>query len=675
MRILILALLTLPAFGAQLFGAQQWIELKTRRFELYSGASESATRETLHRLDQMDAFLSKLPEFKPKSEAPVRVVIFSTVEQFAPYKAKNFEAGHYESSGVRDWIALGPVYDPLIVAHEFTHLTVHRAGLQLPAWLNEGLADFFSTAAVTGAEVRIGAVPQTRMNALTAGKWMDLEALLAFDDKRYEAMTEAEAGVLYPESWALTHMFYMSPDYAGDFPKLLRALDHNKAPGDVLQRVYQKGADAVTAGVRSYIAQPKLADKVLPLSAGGTEAPAPAPAAYPITPFVTDLILADLLGVMGNKTKDKEARAAFEQLNARYRPADEIRTLSADDAPSMAAIYVQLGLTGRESDPNAALLEVVDRITKLPQIQQPKPDSAPSLAEMYFQIGLAKNAARQPAGNIAEAFDKSVTLRPDYLAAHQQLIKTWRKAQEYGKAVEAVNRAVAALPDTLELHLIGGEIYTDMKDFPGAMAEYGKIPADSGFASSVVNGYMGVAASYREGGQLDSAMDVAMRSRPWVHGAFDTKRVADMMVFAGQQKALAALRAGNLAEAGKTLDSYRPYASGVADRNEADRIADLMKARAKGKYAAHPGEKAEHVEGTVQGLDCTAAGPLLRVMAGDRELKFDLPGPELVEVRAVGTKQIDIACGKMEPFHIAIDYVASGVAGKTSSGIIRQMAF
>jgi len=502
---------------------------------------------------------------------------------------------------------------------------------------------------------------------------MDLEALLSFDTKKYEAMTEPEAGVLYSESWALTHMFYMSPDYAANFPKLLRALDHSAAPGDFLQRLYRKSADTVTADVRRYIAQPKLAGRVLPAAAEATTAPAPA--AYPITPFVTDLILADLLGVMGNKTKDKEARAAFEQINAHYRPADEIGALSTDDAPSIAAIYVQLGLTGRESEPDAALLEVVDHIAKLPQIAQPKPDSAPSLAEMYFQIGLAKNAARQPAGNAAEAFDKSVTLKPDYLAAHQQLIKTWQQAREYGRAVEAVNRAVAALPDTLELHLTGGVIYTEMKDFPAAIAEYSKIPVDSGFAGSVVNGYMGVGASYREVGQLDSAMDVAMRSRPWVHSTFDTKRVADLMVFAGHQKALATLRAGNLEDAGKTLDSYRLYASGVDDRNEADRIAGLAKARAKGKYSAHQGEKAEHVEGTAQGLDCTAAGPLLRVMVGDRELKFDLPDPELVEVRAVGTKQIEIACGKMEPFKIVIDYVAPGVAAKTSSGIIRQMAF
>ena len=54
MRIAILVLLALPAFGAQ-----QWIELKTRRFELYSGAGEQATRSTLRRLEQMDAFLSK----------------------------------------------------------------------------------------------------------------------------------------------------------------------------------------------------------------------------------------------------------------------------------------------------------------------------------------------------------------------------------------------------------------------------------------------------------------------------------------------------------------------------------------------------------------------------------------------------------------------------------------
>jgi hypothetical protein len=47
----------------------------------------------------------------------------------------------------------------------------------------------------------------------------------------------------------------------------------------------------------------------------------------------------------------------------------------------------------------------------------------------------------------------------------------------------------------------------------------------------------------------------------------------------------------------------------------------------------------------------------------------------MAEVRAIGTEQGAIAWGQTEPFQIVIDYVAPGVANKTSARIIRQVAF
>src|SRR5438270_14061952 len=97
---------------------------------------------------------------------------------------------------------------PLAV-HELTHLMVHQLGLDLPPWLNEGLAELYSNLEPTGSKIRVGRDIPSRMRTLAEEKWIDLRSLLAVDHNSPIYNEKSRAGIFYAESWKLVHMLHL----------------------------------------------------------------------------------------------------------------------------------------------------------------------------------------------------------------------------------------------------------------------------------------------------------------------------------------------------------------------------------------------------------------------------------------------------------------------------------
>ena len=62
--------------------------------------------------------------------------------------------------------------------HEYMHLLLRASGGQFPPWLNEGLAEVYSTLEPVAKQVRIGAPPLGRLQALQRLSWIPVERLL-----------------------------------------------------------------------------------------------------------------------------------------------------------------------------------------------------------------------------------------------------------------------------------------------------------------------------------------------------------------------------------------------------------------------------------------------------------------------------------------------------------------
>ena len=71
-----------------------------------------------------------------------------------------------------------------VAIHEYTHSVVEHSGLNLPLWLNEGLADFYSTVETRQAKVLLGgALPDARKSCADS-RWIDWATLTSVDQNR-----------------------------------------------------------------------------------------------------------------------------------------------------------------------------------------------------------------------------------------------------------------------------------------------------------------------------------------------------------------------------------------------------------------------------------------------------------------------------------------------------------
>src|SRR5262249_49183910 len=89
-------------------------------------------------------------------------------------------------------------------AHEYTHAVVSRSLGDLPVWVNEGLAEYYSTFQPRRRGADIG-VPIPEHVAWLRTQMQPLDELLLTSRESPDYTGGARRGTIYAESWALVH--------------------------------------------------------------------------------------------------------------------------------------------------------------------------------------------------------------------------------------------------------------------------------------------------------------------------------------------------------------------------------------------------------------------------------------------------------------------------------------
>ncbi len=246
----------------------------------------------------------------PAKLDPIRIILFGSKKEFDPYRPNESTAAYYTQVGARDYIVLGSASAEVfrIVTHEYFHLIAQHAGLNLPPWLNEGLAEVYSTLTPLGDKVTVGAVIPGHLKGLAFEKPIPLSTLLAVDQDSPYYNEKNMAGTFYDESWALAHMLQLSPPYNPKFLKVVEAIRAGTPSQQTLETVYGKTLKAIEDDLRSYIAGNSFRGALFPIKiANRTEHTA----AEPASPFDVKLALLDLTNRLG---REEETRKQLEEL-------------------------------------------------------------------------------------------------------------------------------------------------------------------------------------------------------------------------------------------------------------------------------------------------------------------------------------------------------------------------
>jgi tetratricopeptide (TPR) repeat protein len=180
--------------------------------------------------------------------------------------------------------------------------------LKPPPWLNEGLAEVYSTLKPLGKKATVGDIIPGRAQTLLTSQWIPLDTLTSADRRSPLYNERDRAGMFYAESWALTHMLFFSPDYRANFPKFLAAASSGKTMDEACRSVYGKNLSEVAAALRQYLKGDRFYRVTFDIK---LDKSAEDPEVSSVSSFESGMVLADLLALTH---KTQEALTAYQEL-------------------------------------------------------------------------------------------------------------------------------------------------------------------------------------------------------------------------------------------------------------------------------------------------------------------------------------------------------------------------
>ncbi len=264
--VLLAALVDAPAARAALPKAagEPWVEARSARFRVFSNGGAAVATRAAQRLERLADVLERTTGgLRTDGRREVRVFVFRERESFEPYQpfgkdASSASAGFHVASEDAGQIAAFDDHGPYLqqfLAHEYVHEVLERSLGAVPVWLNEGLAEFYSTFVAKGQEADIGLeIPEhvrwLRQQMLTSRELFAVR----FDSRSYQEGDRR--GTIYAQSWGLVHMLYMDRVDAERFSRLMNVVARGAASADAVQQVYGPAApDSLAAALRQYVAQ------------------------------------------------------------------------------------------------------------------------------------------------------------------------------------------------------------------------------------------------------------------------------------------------------------------------------------------------------------------------------------------------------------------------------------
>lgn len=382
-----------------------WIKFETPSFELYSSAGASAGSDVLRRLEQVRTVFEEQTGQHALAPLPVRVMVFASESDFRSLEPRRSAAGFYRSGTERDYIAMlaGAADLHRVAAHEYIHLLLRHTGGHVPVWLNEGIAEAWSTLEVRGGEVRAGDPIPSHVAKLRAEPLPPLSSLF-----------RAGAGtVSYPQAWALVHMLAFSEMYRERFPIFVSLVVSGSDPELALRQAFAQSVNEVESRFGAYAARGRFSSVRFPAESDRVRVTG---AAQPVSALHADLLRWELLVATGN----------YERSDALLRRLD----------PGNPEVQQALGDAAQRRKEDAQALEHYRRAMALGNRS----------AQLPYDYALVRRALGATDAEIIPDLQRSVALDgrlfdPQFLLGYL-LLKVGRP----GEAVEPLRRAVQLRP-------------------------------------------------------------------------------------------------------------------------------------------------------------------------------------------------------------------------------------
>ncbi|MFN0103399.1 MAG: tetratricopeptide repeat protein [Bryobacteraceae bacterium] len=399
---------------------------------MITDAGAPTAEKMAHRVEQMRALLGGSTKF-----LPLRVVLLGSSPLFAALRPSATVGGFYQSSAEEDWIVVqwGRPDSERAMSHEIVHAFMEHSGPRRPLWMEEGLAEFYSTALLEHKSATTGRGPQPTRNsrpnpaatesvlreflsnswtigrpiamhvrALNQRAWLGEREFFEAGPDSVLREEDSRGSRFYAQSWAVVHYLLTTPGVREKTPALFTALSEGVPFARACEAVLGQRQGMLLEAARRAVEEGNF--RTASVAAGPIARPAQLPVA--LTGEESDAILVNLSLAVGHPhLADKMARSPAQRgllALSRGNRGEAERLLAeavANGAPG-AAPHFELAMLIREEKREPERVAALLRQTV---------ERNPNHAEAHFILGLNAAAAGDNEGAI-DYYQKAAQILP-----------------------------------------------------------------------------------------------------------------------------------------------------------------------------------------------------------------------------------------------------------------------
>ena len=389
-----------------------WIVARSSHFEVYSNAGADHAKVALTHFEELRSFFEVNHLVQPgtslERKAPIRVIGFSSKQEYDAFKIRAGADAYYNGTPDRDYIVmpLSARSDFSVAAHEYAHFLLHSVGLNLPEWLDEGLAEVFSTVSIGDKQCWLGGQIPVRVQSLRRDPWLSAAELFRIGADTPARASKGGAVVFYAESWAVVDMLTSSTEYAARFGDLTQMLRSGEVSSEqALTHIYKRGAEAIVRAAQDWVARNRSSRHMLPS----------------LEPETISMQIAQV--------SQSEARVMLADLllaNEDLHRAEQMYKEVLKQMPANPEVLGSLGAVAlRKGDKRGAV-----------QYWHSALDHGLADAMLCYRYAAVADEMELPSNEIESALERAIRIQPDFQDALYKLALFKSNAGEYSAAVD-----------------------------------------------------------------------------------------------------------------------------------------------------------------------------------------------------------------------------------------------
>jgi tetratricopeptide (TPR) repeat protein len=476
----IVLILALILFAAGLVraepGGDVWTRVESKNFLLIGNASEKDIRKVGTRLEQFrETFRMLFGKIDLSASIPTTVIVFKNDAAYRNFKPKrsdgkidNFIAGFFQPGEDENFITLsaegGDDSKLDIIFHEYVHFIINTnfGKSKVPAWFNEGMAEYYETFSIeNNQKIKLG-LPQSRhLAVLRDSTLIPLRTIFGTSNAQLLEMPDRPRAVFYAESWALVHCLTHT-GRASQLNKFFQALIRDTAPEAAFKEAFGSTYDQMEAELKSYVAKFMFSYNELALPAKLTFDDQMS--ASIIDGAESNAYLGDLLYHM-NRTDDAEpllirsladkpassmANTTLAMVRMRQERFDEatkyFESAIAADARNHLAYYGYAYLLSRQGSGSVQASVTPDQADKMRRALNKAIEIAPWFTESYDLMAFVDLVRNEQVDQALAGMQKALRYQPGSQRYALRIAEIYAMQNKLGQA-DVIARKIAGTAD------------------------------------------------------------------------------------------------------------------------------------------------------------------------------------------------------------------------------------